>query len=353
MATPAQVAANRANGRRGTGPKTPAGKARSARNALRHGFRSGLPVIPGEDTDAWEAHRAGIVGALAPAGPLEEELAGRVALALWRLRRAAAFEADVTAAGFALAEAEARGQGAKGTNDPYTSGRADPRPADPALLARAEEELAAAHLDLKGHEALAALLEQLPQLPEDAPIGGAAARKFFEALGDALDGEGPDPDGDRFLAALGVPTEEDGDPYESWDGWTAGRLRAGLSRFAQAGRRPPENLLALARREHQEALADACEEVRRLGAQVKDLRRRVQAQTDLGRGLRLLLDRENLERLLRYEAHAGRQLATALHTLERLQAARAGAAVMPPAVLDVTVSGPAVPALSAPGAAGG
>ena len=40
MASPAQIEANRANAKRSTGPRTAAGKARSASNSFRHGFFS-------------------------------------------------------------------------------------------------------------------------------------------------------------------------------------------------------------------------------------------------------------------------------------------------------------------------
>ena len=83
MTTSAQLLANRQNAQHCTGPKTPEGKHRSAKNALRHGLRAELPVIPGEDPAAWEAHRAGLVRDLAPAGPLEDALAEQVALTLW------------------------------------------------------------------------------------------------------------------------------------------------------------------------------------------------------------------------------------------------------------------------------
>ena len=43
MATAKQVAANRANAARSTGPRTPAGRAKSSRNAFRHGLSLSLP----------------------------------------------------------------------------------------------------------------------------------------------------------------------------------------------------------------------------------------------------------------------------------------------------------------------
>jgi len=45
-----------------TGPKTPAGKAKVAANALKHGLRSHAPVIPGlESPGDWQRHLVGIV----------------------------------------------------------------------------------------------------------------------------------------------------------------------------------------------------------------------------------------------------------------------------------------------------
>ena len=40
MASEKQIAANRANAKKSTGPKTAAGQLKSSRNALRHGFPS-------------------------------------------------------------------------------------------------------------------------------------------------------------------------------------------------------------------------------------------------------------------------------------------------------------------------
>jgi hypothetical protein len=54
----------------------------------------------------WQQHHAGVLRELAPDGALGQALAERVALCLWRLRRAAASETAVTAAG--LEEADER-----------------------------------------------------------------------------------------------------------------------------------------------------------------------------------------------------------------------------------------------------
>ena len=44
MATDKQIAANRANARRSTGPRTSLGKVKSSRNAFRHGLSGRLPL---------------------------------------------------------------------------------------------------------------------------------------------------------------------------------------------------------------------------------------------------------------------------------------------------------------------
>ena len=74
------------NGARSRGPKTPEGKARSAQNALKHGFRAQKHVVlPGEDAAAFHALEAALIEELAPEGALQSVLAQRVACAAWRL----------------------------------------------------------------------------------------------------------------------------------------------------------------------------------------------------------------------------------------------------------------------------
>jgi hypothetical protein len=79
-------------GRRG--PKTAAGKARSARNALKHGLRARvLVLLDDEDAADFAAFEAAMRAELAPAGALESDLVARIVTAAWRARRADRLEA--------------------------------------------------------------------------------------------------------------------------------------------------------------------------------------------------------------------------------------------------------------------
>ena len=51
MATPAQIAANRENAKKSTGPRTPEGKAKSALNAISYGFAASIIFLDGEDPE--------------------------------------------------------------------------------------------------------------------------------------------------------------------------------------------------------------------------------------------------------------------------------------------------------------
>ena len=87
-----KIQANRANARRSTGPKTPAGKSRVSRNALKHGIFSRNLLT--KDADGGEQPRdyAQLYNAIyqhyAPEGPLEELWVDKIATCYWRLARA-------------------------------------------------------------------------------------------------------------------------------------------------------------------------------------------------------------------------------------------------------------------------
>jgi hypothetical protein len=87
MTSERQKAANRANARHSTGPKTPEGKAAVRLNACRHGLLARDVVLPGEDADAFEDLWNRVRADLSPVGPIEEFLVDRVIDAMWRLQR--------------------------------------------------------------------------------------------------------------------------------------------------------------------------------------------------------------------------------------------------------------------------
>jgi hypothetical protein len=74
MATAAQIAANRRNARRSTGPRTVAGKRASSRNTLRHGLTARRHAIPAEESDGFDGFRAEMRKELAPRDGREEFL---------------------------------------------------------------------------------------------------------------------------------------------------------------------------------------------------------------------------------------------------------------------------------------
>jgi hypothetical protein len=88
LAQSKRAAINRANAQKSTGPRTEAGKARSARNAVSHGLRSGNFVLAHEDADEFHQildhyHHRFCTATDLDAQFLVEQLVG----AQWRLRR--------------------------------------------------------------------------------------------------------------------------------------------------------------------------------------------------------------------------------------------------------------------------
>ena len=88
--------AARLNGARSRGPVTPEGKARSSRNALKHGLAAEtFTLLPGEDPQAFAGLHADLVARYAPCDPVAGFLVRRLAVAMWRLLRAERLEAEV------------------------------------------------------------------------------------------------------------------------------------------------------------------------------------------------------------------------------------------------------------------
>ena len=85
-----------ADGARSTGPRTEAGKLRSALNATRHGLAGRNLLLPGEDPVEYETRMDEIFSTLAPRDAGEAQLVALVADDTWKLGRLARIEKGIT-----------------------------------------------------------------------------------------------------------------------------------------------------------------------------------------------------------------------------------------------------------------
>jgi hypothetical protein len=98
MATKDQTRANRANARHSTGPRTADGKAKSSRNALKHGLRAQNPVLPDENAEDFHVLVGELEDQFQPQTAIEWTLLRQLADAEWRMRRVPCLEAGLIAA---------------------------------------------------------------------------------------------------------------------------------------------------------------------------------------------------------------------------------------------------------------
>jgi hypothetical protein len=89
--------ANRVNAKKSTGPRSELGRRRASLNRLLHGLRASTPVLPGEDPNELDELMRRVVTDVQPQGVIEEFMAERVAMGMWRLRRAERAELGVLA----------------------------------------------------------------------------------------------------------------------------------------------------------------------------------------------------------------------------------------------------------------
>jgi hypothetical protein len=94
MATPAQIAANRANAQHSTGPRTDAGKLRASQNALRHGLCAGIPIMHDEDDGSGDQILDALREEFQPVGPTEEILVYKMAEHFYYGKRASYLLSD-------------------------------------------------------------------------------------------------------------------------------------------------------------------------------------------------------------------------------------------------------------------
>jgi hypothetical protein len=311
-----------------TGPNTEIGKQRVARNALQHGLSADRLVLPWESADDWERHRQGMLETLGPGNAFELELAERVALCLWRLRRVARYETAITLVGQEDAEDEKVSASLAQVFD-ATDTQADKR-----LVAEFDRELDTVRQGKERTGQVLDLLGRLAELADQAPIDG---RQAYHLLACSNRAQGNLPDAKAgihvFLDERGIELGS-AEKVTCWTRWTASLLREALAFLNPRvsleevvkgiGNECRARLKRLARRE------------KRAAAMSKIFAERAQQRAERQRERLRLPDKAALEKVMRFEAHLGRQFVQALHTLERWQAARAGQRVSAPAALVVS-----------------
>jgi hypothetical protein len=95
MASPAQIAANRVNALKSTGPSSVEGKAATRFNAWKHGADSASQIIPGENPETLAELTGEYYAQFRPAGPMEIALVDAIIQADWNQRRFARIETQV------------------------------------------------------------------------------------------------------------------------------------------------------------------------------------------------------------------------------------------------------------------
>lgn len=293
------------------GPKTSKGKAVAKLNATTHGMRAAMPVIPGEDVAVWEGHRAAIVDALVPVGAMEDALAERIALLMWRLERVSRYETAMLAGSVADTERDYAYNEEQKQRYPnscvYT------------YIPNTPEECRDA---IRDATATARLLRRLDTRRGEERVAGVTVGLILNEAGksamEATADEDFDPD---ETAYSGLPHGSD------WDDLTyvsVATIRECFAALAAAAKTDAARLVTGVAYHYE---CEARSARFRLEVVERELSR-MEAE-------RLMLPPLVLDKVTRYEAHLHRQLVQTMHELEAMQERQRGHAA-PLARLDVS-----------------
>jgi hypothetical protein len=93
MATPAQIAANRRNAQRSTGPRTQAGKDKAKLNSIKHGLAASTSVfLPHEDALRYHEMRGALLDTWHPQNAQELLLVDQICQSWWATERSSRFQ---------------------------------------------------------------------------------------------------------------------------------------------------------------------------------------------------------------------------------------------------------------------
>ena len=285
--SPAQLTANRRNAQKSTGPQTPAGRAVSKMNALKHGILSKEAVVRGrcikEDDREFAALNQRLWEDLNPVGLLEEMLVDQIVTAHWRRRRALKAEAGEIALNVD------EGQWARCTLNPGPEWVAW-QTHDDASFTMHESVLGIKYLEKR-------LKEVREAMARDGELSEATLRTLLTYFG-------------------GKPN----------------LLTSRLEEIRTYWLQNPDGLEASALREkHQQMVGGFLdEESQFLAGQMIDCDERESNAEEARQAATVLPSIEVLDKIMRYETKLERQMYRAMNQLERLQRRRLGEVVPPP-----------------------
>ncbi len=285
-----QLAANRRNALKSTGPRTANGRAVSKMNAVKHGILSKEVVVRGlhirENPREFAALHARFVESLQPVGPVEEMLLDQIVTAHWRLRRA------LTAVSGEIALSVDEGAWK----------RSRPNPQLQALM-----------WDTLG--------DPVHSMRQSA-LGNRFMENQLKAARAAVEKEG------ELSEATIQSVVFHGKPYS---------LTESLEKLRSRLQQNPEGLEPAAlRAQHKvQALAYLDRELRWIAWQREECEKRERGMEDSKQAAARLPSADTLEKILRYETKLERQMYRAMNQLERLQRMRQGETIPAPFTMEI------------------
>lgn len=290
--------------RRQMGPRSVDGKRRALEARLRGKLPHSAMIVPGIETaEEWEQFRNSIVADFAPEGPVETELADRIAHQMWRLRRFSRYEADRATWRMRCAAAEYHRFRDDLSRNLHGLDAPRPLPAPPSAL----------HF-FRGPATL----------QQDALWYASPAAAKTPA--DEEHEEGASSLVQAAAYAAGLP----GYKVPGKSGWRVGEVRAHLAAIAKLADMPESEILAAV------AATAGAEEAERAARVAAEQATYDAALSEFKRTLTLPTESE-IRNAARWESHLERSLCRMMDRLERLQRMRAGEFVQAPALVEVSV----------------
>jgi hypothetical protein len=287
-----QLQASRLNGQKSNGPVTPAGRAISRMNAIKHGILSKQVLVKGchfkESGQELSALHERFWLELNPVGPMEELLVNQIVTTHWRWQRALRAES---------------GEIALNVDEGQRNRKKTPMEMA-QLWTGAAEPIQCMEESSSGLSLLASWLEQLrAAVEQQGELTQAALQSLLQNFG-------------------GTPN----------------RLTLRLEQFRLKLQGNPEGLPeeALKARNKQRALALLNQQVCDYSRQKEACKKQEANMEESRQAAAVLPSRPVLDKILFYEQKLERQLYRAMAQLERLQRRRQGEAVPPPLTMEVS-----------------